>query len=477
LTINNINIDETLKNAKRHLAEEKEMPFATKSLMELLLLVISLLVERLNLDSRNSSKPPSQDPNRKKKSKDKKANNQGGQKGHAGKTLEKVSNPDETIEHLVKECGGCHNDLQLQQAKSYELRQAFEVIIKRHVVEHKAEVKECAKCGTTTTGEFPEGVTKAVQYGNSVKILSVYMSQSQLIPYKRVEEFFSAQLDMPLSSGTIYKFNQEAFERLLGFEVNAKKGLLESPLNHTDETGLNIGGKRSWLHSISNETWTYFYPHNSRGKDAIEEMGVLPFYSGILCHDYYRAYYEYGSSHALCNSHHLRELERSAEQDNQNWSKLMKALLCEINEKVNTAGGKLEESEQKKYQRRYRTILSNGKKECPLNPKIPGKRGKTAQSKSRNLLDRLERHQEDALRFMKVTIVPFTNNLAERDIRMTKVHQKISGCFRSLLGAKMFCRIRSYLSTARKNSMTSIQALTLLFHGKIPDFNEVRTLR
>ncbi len=174
------------------------------------------------------------------------------------------------------------------------------------------------------------------------------MSQSQLIPYKRVEEFFSAQLNMPLSSGTIYKLNQDVFERLSEFEVSATKGLLESPLNHTDETGLNIGGKRSWLHSVSNETWTCLYPHNSRGKDAIEEMGVLPFYSGMLCHDYYKAYYGYGSLHALCNSHHLRELERSAKQDNQNWSKLMKALLIEINEKVNDAGGKLEESEQKK---------------------------------------------------------------------------------------------------------------------------------
>lgn len=477
MTINNINIEETLENAKRHLAEEKEIPFATKSLMELLLLVISLLVERLNLDSRNSSKPPSQDPNREKKSKEKKANNQGGQKGHPGKTLEKISNPDETIEHLVKECGECHNNLQLQQAKSYELRQVFEVVIKRHVVEHKAEVKECAKCETITTGEFPEGITKAVQYGNSVKKLSVYMSQSQLIPYKRVEEFFSAQLNMPLSSGTIYKFNQDAFERLLEFEVSAKKGLLESPLNHADETGLNIGGKRSWLHSVSNETWTYFYSHNSRGEDAIEEMGVLPFYRGILCHDYYKVYYKYGSAHALCNSHHLRELERSVEQDNQNWSKLMKALLCEINKKVNTAGGELEESEQKKCQRRYRAILSNGKKECPLNPKIPGKRGRTAQSKSRNLLDRLERHQEDVLRFMKVVIVPFTNNLAERDIRMTKVHQKISGCFRSSQGAKIFCRIRSYLSTARKNSITSAHALTLLFDGETPNFNEAKILR
>ena len=150
----------------------------------------------------------------------------------------------------------------------------------------------------------------------------------------------------------------------------------------------------------------------------------------------------------------------------------MKELLLEINEAVVKAGGKLSGIEQDEYQRQYRTILSNGKEECPLYPKIPGKRGRTAQSKSRNLLDRLERHQEEVLRFMKVSIVPFTNNLAERDIRMTKVHQKISGCFRSLEGAKIFCRIRSYLSTAKKNSITFVQALTLLFNGEIPDFNE-----
>ncbi len=279
MTINKINIDETLKEAKKHLSEDKEISSATKTLMELLLLIISLLVERVNKDSKNSSKPPSQDPNRKKTSKKGESNNKGGQKGHPGKTLEKVSDPDETIEHSVLECGGCHTDLQSQQASLCESRQVFEVIIKRHVVEHKAEVKECPSCGKSTTGKFPEGVTKAVQYGSSVKMISVYMSQYQLIPYKRVEEFFSEQLGIPISTGSIYNFNQEAFDRLLVFEAQVKEGLLKSPLNHTDETGLNITGKRGWLHSISNETWTYFYPHKSRGKDAIEEMGVLPFYN------------------------------------------------------------------------------------------------------------------------------------------------------------------------------------------------------
>lgn len=470
MTIDKINIDKVVKEAEKFLAEAKGLSSEAQTLMKLLLLIISLLTNRLGLNSGNSSKPPSQDPNRKKKAKKKNAKKPGAQKGHEGKTLEKVSVPDETVDHKVSHCKECDNNLKNEPLESYETRQVFEIIIKRNVVEHKAEVKKCKKCGTVTTGEFPDGVSKAVQYGKSVKVLSVYMSLWQLIPYKRVEEFFNVQLNMPLSVGTIYNFNKEAFDRLEPFEPLVKEKLLESPLNHIDETGIKIGEKKGWLHCVTNETWTYFFPHNSRGKDAIIEMGVLPFYNGILCHDYYTAYYEYGSCHALCNSHHIRELERSIEQDNQSWSKLMKDLLNEINERVIEACGQLDELEQDKYQKRYMSILSEGKKECPLNPKIPGKRGKTTQSRSRNLLDRLERHQEDVLRFMKEEIVPFTNNLAERDIRMTKVQQKISGCFRSLLGAKIFCRVRSYLSTANKNSMTATQALVMLFDGKISDF-------
>ena len=471
MTINNINIDEVLKDTEKLLADEKDMSSSTKSMMNLLLLIIRLLLERINVSSANSSKPSSQDPNRKKKGKkDNDEKKQGGQKGHKGKALEKVSNPDETVELLANECKGCHNDMHFQQTDKYETRQVFEVILKRKVKEYKAEVKECDICGTVTIGEFPDGVTKAVQYGNSVKGLSVYMSQYQLIPYERVEGFFNDFFKIPLSKGTIYNFNERTFDMLSGFEEEAKKVLLKSLLNHVDETKLNIGGKKAWLHSISNEVWTFFYPHISRGIDAITEMGVLPFYKGILSHDHYKVYFRYGSLHALCNSHHLRELERSIENDDYSWSKLMKTLLLEINEAVIEAGGELDKLDQERYEKQYLTVLSNGQKECPVNPKIPGKRGKTAQSKSRNLLERLEAYKDDVLRFMKTAIVPFTNNLAERDIRMTKVHQKISGCFRSMKGSKIFCRIRSYLSTAIKNSMSPAEALRLLFDG-MPIFN------
>jgi len=315
-------------------------------------------------------------------------------------------------------------------------------------------------------------VSKAVQYGAGVKSLSAYMSLYQLIPYKRVEDFFADQIGLPLSSGSVFNFNMEAYTKLQEFETQMKEKLLNSPLNHCDETGININGGKAWLHCVSNSNGTYLYPHTKRGSEAMDEMGILPAYGGILCHDHWKPYYRYDCTHALCNAHHLRELECAYEQDKQQWAKLTGNLLVEINKTVNKAGGKLPEVEIKKYQKRYRTILSKGEKECPLPEKVKGKRGRQKKSKSRNLLERLRDYEDDTMRFMKIEIAPFTNNQAENDIRMTKVQQKISGCFRSMDGAKIFCRIRSYLSTARKNSVSSHQAMRMLFYGIKPKFAE-----
>ena len=237
-------------------------------------------------------------------------------------------------------------------------------------------------------------------------------------------------------------------------------------------TGININGGRAWLHCLSNSAWTYFYPHPKRGTEAMDEMGVLPKYEGFLCHDHWKPYYTYKCAHVLCNAHHLRELERAYEQDKQQWANLIRNLLVEINKAVIKSGGKLPEAEIKSYQKRYRTILTKGEKECPLPEKVKGKRGRQKKSKARNLLDRLRDYEGDTLRFMKIQMVPFTNNKAENDIRMTKVQQKISGCFRSMDGAKIFCRVRSYLSTARKHETSSLHALRMLFQGTFINFAE-----
>jgi len=467
----NVKIDESIERVRKLLAEEKNISPALKAAIEVIILALTLVCGRLGLSSSNSSKPPSQDPNR-KKNKKVSGKKPGGQNGHIGKNLTKVDSPDETIEHKIVCCEKCDHSLSSQEAERYETRQVFDVEIKRIVIEHKAQVKTCRSCGSLNIGKFPADVKKAVQYGSGVKSLSTYMSLYQLIPYKRVEDFFKDQIGLPLSSGSIFNFNMEAFTKLEEFEIQAKEKLLKAPLNHSDETGININGGKAWLHCLSNSDWTYFYPHLKRGTEAMNDMGVLPKYEGILCHDHWKPYYTYKCAHVLCNAHHLRELECVYEQDKQQWANLMRNLLVEINKVVIKSGGQLPEAEIKLYQKKYRTILTKGEKECPLPERVKGKRGRQKKSKPRNLLERLRDYEGDTLRFMKFQMVPFTNNQAENDIRMTKVQQKISGCFRSMDGAKIFCRVRSYLSTARKHETTSLLALKMLFQGTFINFAE-----
>jgi transposase len=468
LTIQNIDIDATLNKVKTLLVEEKELSPTMRSMVELLVLLVTLLANSLNLNSSNSSKPPSSDPNRKKVRKAKGGKKAGGQKGRVGVTLQKVDDPDE-IEVIKldrrKLPPGKYKDM------GYESRQVFDIEISRVVTEYQAQILEDSN-GNRFVAPFPKEVTKAVQYGKSVKAHSVYMSQFQLIPYNRVQDYFKEQLQIPISSGSIYNFNREAYDLLGIFEEKVKSKLAESVLMHVDETSINIGGDRYWLHCTSNDLWTCFFPHEKRGAVATESIGILPEFTGILCHDHWKPYYTYKCVHSLCNAHHLRELTRAWEQDNQKWARRMKALLEEMNHTVDDAGGCLERIESEKYRRRYRAILKNAEAECPLPDETQrkGKRGRIKRTKARNLLERLRDYENDVLMFLDNKIVPFTNNLSENDIRMTKVQQKISGCFRSVDGAQIFCRVRSYLSTCRKQGVNTSMALDLLFQGKLPDF-------
>lgn len=470
MTIENIDVDATLRKVEKLLSEEKGLSPAVRSMIELLVLLITLLVGRLSRNSRNSSKPPSSDPNRKRESKAKGERKAGGQKGRDGVTLKKVDNPDEV--EVIK-VDRRKFPRSRYKVIGYEARQVFDIKISRVVTEYRAEVVEDAK-GNRIVASFPEGVTKAAQYGPDLKAHAVYMSQYQLIPYKRIQEYFEGQIGIPLSEGSIYNFNREAYESLEPFEVRAREELAKSEVMHVDETSINKNGERYWLHSASNSLWTYFFPHERRGTEAINSIGILPEFKGILCHDHLKSYYTYSNcTHALCNAHHLRELEGVWEDDNkQEWAKEMKALLKEINRATSDAGGILGTDESEKYRQRYRTILQNAEAESPPPDETnrKGKRGRVRRTKARNLLERLRKYEGDVLRFMDNKNVPFTNNLAENDIRMTKVQQKISGCFRSLEGAKIFCRIRSYLSTCRKQGVNLSRALQMLFRGELPDF-------
>jgi transposase len=468
MKIESIDVEATIENTRRLLINDPGVSPALKSTIEVLLMLVAILINQLGLNSRNSSKPPSSDPNRKKKEKKAGDRKAGGQKGHVGSTLTKFDNPD-LIENIPV------NRKTLPKGKytevGYESRQVVDIEISRVVTEYRAQILEDAN-GKQYTASFPEGVNRPVQYGLDVKVHSVYMSQHQLIPYKRIEEDFQDQLKIPISAGTIFNFNNDAYHKLEAFEAIVKSKLVESGLCHADETGININGKRVWLHCVSNPLWSYYLPHDKRGIDAMEEMDVLPHFNGILCHDHWKPYFRFDCRHALCNAHHLRELERAWEQDKQEWARDMRDLLLQINQAVEDAGGRLEPDESREYRQKYRDLLHKAQNECPPpdESKKKNKRGRTKRSKARNLLERLMDYETETLRFMDDEMVPFSNNRGENDIRMTKVQQKISGCFRSKEGAAIFCRIRSYLSTCKKHGIRATEALRILFDGRLPDF-------
>jgi transposase len=470
MTVDNINVEETVKKVTDLIAQEKNLSPALKGSLEVMILLISILVNRLGLNSRNSSKPPVTDPHRKKEAKTGSGRKPGGQHGHIGKTLKQVADPD-----IVKPIPVDRSLLPPGEYRKigYEVRQVIDLDISTVVTEYQAEVLE-DQHGKKYVAPFPEGVTRPVQYGIGVKVNAVYMSQYQMIPYNRIEEQFIDQMQMPISAGSIVNFNQDAYTRLEYFDTWVKEKLFYSSLAHVDETGVNIGGTRHWLHNTSNDRFSYFYPHPKRGGAALDEIGILPNYRGILCHDHWKPYFNYGQAHALCNAHHLRELTRAWEQDGQKWAQQMNTLLLEINGAVDNAGGCLDPSSSELYRKRYRKLLVEAEIRCPAPKKSPKnlKPGRVARSKSRNLLERLQNFEDDVLRFMDDPLVPFTNNQSENDLRMIKVQQKVSGCFRSMEGAKIFCRIRSYLTTCRKQDVSATEALRLLFQGKWPAFME-----
>lgn len=464
-----VDISATVKRVEKLLQEEPSLSPAMKGAIEMLLLVVKLLADRLGLNSHNSSKPPSTDPARVTRTRKARSGKpRGGQPGHAGVTLQPVAEPD-FIEAIAIDRRSLPPGN--YQVSGDERRQVIEISISRVVTEFRAQVLT-SDAGDRYVATFPPGVSRPVQYGASVKANAVYMSLFQLIPYERIQTHFDELFEVPLSAGTLCNFNRDAFDRLEVFSELAKRQLHQSGLLHVDETGINVNGQRLWLHNASDGQWTYFCPHPKRGSDAMEAMGILPGYRGILCHDHWKPYYQYACEHALCNAHHLRELTRAFEQDGQQWAEEMGLLLTAINKDVQISGGRLSPRQAGKWRKKYRDLLLRADLECPP-PEPPGdgpKRGRIKRSKSRNLLERLRKYEEDTLRFMENEQVPFTNNQGERDLRMTKVQQKISGCFRSMEGAETFCRVRSYLSTCRKQGVGVGEALECLFRGDWPDF-------
>jgi len=313
MTIENLDVTATLERVNKQLEKDQDMSKTTRSLIEVLILIVTLLVNRLGLNSGNSSKPPSNDPNRKKAPRKKGNKKKGAQKGHAGTTLVRVDDPD-VIENLSVD----QKTLPKGNYKhvGYESRQVFDIQISRTVTEYRAEILEDEN-GKRFAAEFPAEITQAAQYGPGVKAHAVYMSQFQLLPYGRITDYFADQMGFPLSAGSLFNFNQSAYKSLEAFDALAKQKLIEASMAHADETGMNVDGKRRWLHCFSTERWTMLFPHEKRGSDAMEALGILPNFTGTLCHDHWKPYYKYDCQHALCNAHHIRELTCAFEQYEQ----------------------------------------------------------------------------------------------------------------------------------------------------------------
>jgi len=373
--------------------------------------------------------------------------------------------------HKVSTCSSCGSSLKDIAPAGYRKRRVFDLPpIKVNVEEHRAEEKLCPHCGHLNKASFPDCITQPAQYGPRIKAILTYLNAYQLLPYERTSELFYDLFGIELAASTIVNTNRACFEALKHTEEKIKDKITASAVVHFDETGLYTEGSRWWLHVASTKYLTYYTAHPKRGKAATEDIDILPNFNGTAVHDSWNTYFGYDCSHALCNSHHLRELEGITEFYGQKWSKEMADLLLKIKETVDIkrpVANKLEQEEIGSFKERYDTIIADG---LGQNPPArlrdgPKKRGRIKQSKAKNLLDRLKVHWRETLAFMYNFSIPFDKGQAERDIRMMKVQQKISGTFRSVDGAKTFCRIRGYISTVRKNSLSVIDAIQAAFEG------------
>ena len=424
---------------------------------------IAELERRLNLDSSNSSKPPSSDGLQKKPAPQSLRENgklkSGGQEGHTGHTLKQVSNPDHIIIHEVKACISCNASLANCPTVRYIKRQVFDIPEPHiEVTEHQAAVTVCA-CGQHNTAEFPAEVTAPVQYGNLIKTLTVYFSNEQHIPEDRLQILFLDVFKLTISTATLVEISRTFSKLVAPIQERVLELLKAAFLKHLDETGFRINGKTSWLHSISNDLLTHYRPSLKRGDIS---KGLR----GIVVHDHWKPYFTLEKVlHALCNAHHLRELKALAEIEKEVWAIQMARLLNILN--------RMKDPPIERMFRIYDDIVNRGLAFHESQPPLSARKNK--RRTGHNLLLRLKNYKDAVLRFLTTPGVPFTNNQAEQDIRMMKVKQKISGGFRTMQGAETFCTIRGFLSTCRKHGLNLFQAIMQSFAGNHPNFRATPT--
>jgi len=433
---------------------------------------ISELKAKMNKNSKNSSNPPSSDGPKKgtvKNSRTPSDKKTGGQPGHEGKTKTLSSSPETVLELKPKTECDCGGQIIISR-DNYTVRQVSDIILPKTItVEYRAQEGQCEECGKVHKASFPEGVEGVVSYGDNLQAIVTYLSTYQLLPLKRTTELVNDLFGINISQGTIVSSGKEAYERLAGPEDRIKREVIKNDVAGFDESGIRVAGKNHWLHSASTKDCTVYSVHPKRGAEAMDEMGILPLFRGTAIHDHWKSYYQYNlCAHGECNQHHLRHLKYLYEDLRCSWASDMICLLMRIKKHVDLANlfkadnlevNSLEQEDIKIYAGMYCKILEEAQtniKDAPLD--------------SKRMINRLIKYEQETLLFMYDFAVPFTNNLSERDLRMPKAKQKISGGFRTKEGADAFARVRGFISTVKKRGKNVMDGMVAVFKGEAQKF-------
>jgi len=422
------------------------------------------LKSRLKSNSSNSSRPPSSDGYQKKPAFPKKAKGKkGGQKGHTGRNLQQVSNPDKIVKCMPDKCS-CGHEFHQDKFTIAERRQVFDLPQpKLEVTEYQIHQATCPVCGQIHKGTAPERIKAPTQYGNGVKSFVIMLNVHYNLPYKKIQQLFDDLFGNPINESTIFSASQNCYNNLEQTEQTIKTKVSLNDVVHADETGLRIEGKLQWLHTATTLAHTYLFVHQNRGIKALEsESSILNKLNGWLVHDSWSSYFSFKNyKHAACGAHILRELQGLIDSGQSKWAKTFKLFLMSVYQMP------FEERKKREQQikNRFMLICNLGEQSEPPPIKTLGKRGRYKRTKGRNFVERLIKYQDAVLAFAFNEQVPFTNNLAERDIRPTKIKQKISNSFRSFKGAQYYARIEGFISTARKNNKNIFNEIRTTFDG------------
>ena len=441
------------------------------------------LQDKLGNNSRNSSRPPTSDGYSKpdpKSSRKPSGKKRGAQKGHPGTSLYSMAKDlpvDRVVQHCPGSCMQCsHFSECIQKAVVQETRRVLDIEVRRDVIDHQTMLMPACPYSTESLcGEFPPQITACCQYGDKLKTLAVSLNVVASVPLRTIAEIIRGIAALPITEGAILSFVKQAADRVSETVDRIWERLIDEKYVHFDETGMRVNGKLNWTHVSCTDSLTYYEGHAKRGYAAMEDIGVLPLFSGTAIHDCWAPYWKSSSDveHALCCAHLLRELQWVNDHgNNQTWANPFKDLLLKMKQAVEAANSQglrsLPGDELQAFELEYDQLLELGYGENPVRV-ISGKRGRPKRGKIRCLLDRLKKYKASVCLFLEDFKVPFDNNQAERDLRMIKVKTKVSGCFRTEDGARAYLKIMSYVGTARKQGYSAYEAIKNALLGN-PEF-------